>query len=82
MNRATRQLRHGSFKVKLSLNGNRLDLVLCYGSTGNVSCFPVVTLSWRLMDVILAAGAGKSVFWYVSIFNISSQRLIVWPVQP
>jgi hypothetical protein len=39
----TRQ-RRGSFKEKLSQNGNRLDYALFYGSTGNVSCCSAVTL--------------------------------------
>jgi hypothetical protein len=42
MNRATRRLRRGSSKVKPSQSGNRLDKVLCYGSTGNVSYFPAI----------------------------------------
>ena len=55
MNRAMRRLRRGSSKVKPSQNGNRLDEVLCYGSTGNVSYFPVVMqlkFSQKLIDIV------------------------------
>jgi len=37
MNPATKRPLRGSFKDKLSQNGNRLVRVLFYGSTGNVS---------------------------------------------
>lgn len=57
MNRATRQRRRGSSKVKYSLIGNRLDRVLCYGSMGNVSYFLAAALSLRLMDIIFCSGS-------------------------
>jgi hypothetical protein len=72
-NRDTKRPQRGSFKEKLSQNGNRLDRVRFYGSMANVSCSPATTLLPRLMDIIylFVAGAGKSVFWYVIIFDIS-----------
>ena len=48
MNPATRRQRLGSFKDKLSQNGNRLVRILVYGSTGSVSRYLAVTLSQRL----------------------------------
>jgi hypothetical protein len=49
MNPATRGQRLGSFKDKLSQNGNHLARILSYGSTGNVSRCSAVTPSQRLI---------------------------------
>jgi hypothetical protein len=51
MNPATRGQRLGSFKDKLSQNGNYLAQILFYGSTGNVSRCLAVTLSERLIVI-------------------------------
>ena len=51
-----------------------MEEVLSYGSMGNVSCCPAVTLSQRLMDPFVA-GAGKSVFWYVNISIFRNESL-------
>ena len=51
MNPATRRQRLGSFKDKLSQNGNHLVRIHVYGSTGNVSRCLAVTLSQRLIVI-------------------------------
>ena len=59
MKAVTRRLQRGSFKAKLSQNGNYLNLVRCCGSTGNVSRCPAIMLSQRLMDIIFCSGCRK-----------------------
>ena len=55
MNLASRRLRRGSFKEKLSQNGNRLDRVRFCGSTGSVSCCLAVTLLQTLMSITVCS---------------------------
>ena len=43
----------------------------------NVSCCLNIRPLQRLMDIIFVAGAGKSVFWYVNLFDISLSQLTV-----
>jgi len=52
----TRRLRRGSFEATLSQNGNHLNRVRCYGSTGSVSCCAAITLFPRLMNVTFCSG--------------------------
>ena len=74
MNRATRRLPSGLFKAKLSWHGDRAEGALSYGYMGNASYCPTATLSQRLID-FFAAGAGKSVFWYVNISIYRNENL-------
>src|SRR5260221_4617906 len=63
------ELEHGGFMVKLSHSGNTLAQVHSCGCMGNVSICAVI-ISPQLKIFTFAAGAGKSILWYVHIFHI------------
>ena len=84
MNRAMMRLRRGSFKVKHSQNGNRLDRVHFYGSMANVSWCPSATLQQRLMANIFCSGRWEErvlvrylfLFLYLRANDLASSTII------
>src|SRR5260221_9724288 len=63
------ELGHGGFVGKLSHSGNTLAQVHSCGYMGSVSICAAI-ISPQLMIFAFAAGAGKSILWYVNIFHI------------
>ena len=75
---ATVGLQRGSFRAVRSRNGKRLrPRVHVCGFMENVRYCPVLLLSERLSFFLFAAGAGKSVFWYVKHLSFLSRKLIL-----
>ena len=72
VDRTTRGLQRGFFKVTRSRNGKHPDQVPFYGCTGNVSSsYSDYTFS-EIDGFYPLAGAGKSVLWYVRHWGIFS----------
>jgi hypothetical protein len=65
----------GGFMVKPSQTGNILARVHSCGYTESVSVCVVIIFP-HLMIFAFAAGAGKSILWYIDIFMFSLQKLI------
>ena len=65
----------GGFMVKLSQTGNILAQVHSCGYMGSVSVYVVIIFP-HLTFLTFAAGAGKSIIWYINIFMLSLQNLI------
>src|SRR5260221_9412897 len=63
------ELEHGGFVGKLSHSGNTLAQVHSCGCMGNVSICAVI-ISPPLIIFAFAAGAGKSILWYVNLFHV------------
>jgi len=58
---------HGGSMAKLSQTGNILAQVPSCGYMQSVSVCPVIIFP-QLMIFVVAAGAGKSIIWYINIF--------------
>jgi len=65
----------GGFMVKLSQSGNILAQVHSCGYMGSVSVSAVIIFP-QLTIFTFAAGAGKSILWYINIFMFSFRELI------
>jgi hypothetical protein len=65
----------GGFMVKLSQSGNIPAQVHSCGCMGSVSVRAVIILP-QLTMFTFAAGAGKSILWYIHIFMFSFRKLI------
>jgi hypothetical protein len=60
---------HGGFTVKFSQSGNFLAQVPSCGYMGSVSgCTVIMDAFPQLMVFTFAAGAGKSILWYINLF--------------
>ena len=79
-NHAIAGLRSGSFRETHFQNGERPKCrVHFYGSMGNVSQTPDFVIQKRFKCLFgFAAGAGKSVFWYVVKLFVPSRELIAF----
>ena len=77
MIRATRRPQCGSFRVKHSQNGNRLDRVPFYGFMANVSRYSAVMFLPRLMDVIFYSGRREECILVCYHFDSASSELTV-----
>jgi len=71
----TPELQHGGSVVKLSQTGNILAQVHSCGYMGSVSVCAVIIYP-QLMVFTFAAGAGKSILWYINPFMFSLRSLI------
>src|SRR5712691_9025994 len=71
----TAEPEHGGFMVKISQCGNSLAQVHSCGYMGCVSVCAVI-ISPQLTISTFAAGAGKSILWYINIFMFSFRKLI------
>ena len=65
----------GGFMVKISQSGNSLAQVHSCGYMGSVSVCAVITFP-QLTIFTFAAGAGKSIIWYINLFMFSFRKLI------
>jgi hypothetical protein len=63
----------GGFMVKISQTGNILAQVHSCGYMGSVSVCAVIIFP-HLTIFTFAAGAGKSILWYINIFMFSLQN--------
>src|SRR5712691_589036 len=71
----TAEPEHGGFMVKISQCGNSLAQVRSCGYMGSVSVCAVIIFP-QLTTSTFAAGAGKSILWYINLFMFSFRKLI------